>query len=61
MEKLFLETTTGTQAAQWSAHVQFNEVQEPIDIERDAEIDSIVAEEIDYLPNASVAWIWGIK
>ncbi len=61
MEKLFLETTTGTQAAQWSAHVQFGEVQEPIDIERDADIDSIVAEEIDYLPRASVAWIWGIK
>ena len=61
MEKLFLETTTGTQSAQWSAHVQFAEVQEPIDIERDADIESIIAEEIDYLPNASVAWIWGIK
>ena len=61
MEKLFLETTTGTQSAQWSAHVQFAEVQEPVDIERDADIDSIVAEEIDYLPQASVAWIWGIK
>ena len=61
MEKLFLETTTGTQAAQWSAHVQFGEVQEPIDIERDADIDSIVAEEIDYLPHAATAWIWRIK
>ena len=61
MEKLFLETTTGRQSAQWSATVQFAEVQEPIDIERDADIDSIVAEEIDYLPHASTAWIWGIK
>jgi len=60
MEKLFLETTTGTQAAQWSAHVQFAEVQEPIDIERDADIDSIVLDEIGHLPNAA-AWIWCSK
>ena len=56
MEKLFLETTTGTQAAQWSAQVQFAEVQEPIDIERDADIDSLVLEEIGHLPNANGAW-----
>ena len=56
MEKLFLETTTGSQSSQWSAHVQFDEVQEPIDIERDAEIDSIVRDEIGHLPNASGAW-----
>ena len=56
MEKLFLETTTGTQAAQWSAHVQFAEVQEPIDIDRDAEIDSIVLDEIGHVPNASGVW-----
>ena len=61
MEKLFLETTTGTQAAQWSAQVQFAEVQEPIDIERDADIDSIVRDEIGYLPHAADAWAWGIK
>ena len=61
MEKLFLETTTGSQSAQWSAHVQFNEVQEPIDIERDAEIDSLVRDEIGYLPHAADAWAWGIK
>ncbi len=60
MEKLFLETTTGTQSAQWSAHVQFAEVQEPIDIERDVEIDSIVLDEIGHLPNAA-AWIWCSK
>ncbi|MFZ9079177.1 MAG: hypothetical protein ACO23H_11640 [Alphaproteobacteria bacterium] len=61
MTKVIFETTTGAQAAQWSAQVQFAEVQEPVDIERDADIESIVAEEIDYLPHASVAWIWGIK
>ena len=61
MAKGIFETMTGAQSAQWSAHVQFNEVQEPIDIERDADIDSIVAEEIDYLPHASTAWIWRIK
>jgi len=60
MEKLFLETTTGTQSAQWSAQVQFNEIQEPIDIERDADIDSIVMDEIGHLPNAA-AWIWSSK
>ena len=56
MEKLFLETTTGTQSAQWSAHVQFAEVQEPIDIERDAEIDRLVLDEIGHLPAASGFW-----
>ena len=60
MEKLFLETATGTQAAQWSATIQFGEVKEPIDIERDADIDSIVLEEIGHLPNAA-AWIWSSK
>lgn len=56
MAKVIFETTTGTQAAQWSATVQFNEVQEPIDIECDAEIDSIVLDEIGHLPNSSGAW-----
>lgn len=60
MAKVIFETTTGTQAAQWSATVQFNEVQEPIDIECDAEIDSIVLDEIGHLPNAA-AWIWSSK
>ena len=60
MAKVIFETMTGAQSAQWSAHVQFNEVQEPIDIECDAEIDSIVLDEIGHLPNAA-AWIWSSK
>jgi hypothetical protein len=57
MEKLIFEITTGDQILQYQTAVNFVEAVEPIDIEPDIDVFSIVKEELGFTQKI----IWGIK